>query len=56
MKRTSVTDGLAMSQAEVSQRREAVANVVSVLELVVKELQEAAGRFFGGAADAAADV
>jgi hypothetical protein len=56
MKRTSVADGLAMSKAEFSQRSEAVSNVASVLERVLKALQQAAGRFFGGAADAAADV
>jgi hypothetical protein len=56
MKRTSVIDGLAMSKAEFSQRSERLADFAAGLEFVVKELQQAAGRFFGGAADAAADV
>lgn len=56
MKRTSVPDGLAMSRSEFSQRSEPLLSVASGLELVLKELLQAAGRFFEGAADAAADV
>ena len=56
MKRTSVVDGLATSRPEFSQRSERLADFEEGLEVVLKELQQAAGRFFGGAADAAADV
>jgi|PlaIllAssembly_1097288.scaffolds.fasta_scaffold3420341_1 hypothetical protein len=56
MKRTSVIDGLAMSKAAFSQRSERLADFAAGLELVLKELQQAAGRFFGGAVNAAADV
>lgn len=56
MKRTSVVEGLAMSRPEFSQRSDRLADLAAGLELVLKELLQAAGRFFEGAADAAADV
>lgn len=56
MKRTSGVDGLATSRSEFSQGTELIANVVADLERVRQQLLQAAGRFFGGAADAAADV
>jgi len=56
MKRTSMIEGLAMSKVEFSQRSARLADFAAGLELVLKELLQAAGRFFGGAADAAAGV
>lgn len=56
MKRTSGVDGLAMSRSEFSQGSERLAEFATGLEIVLQGLQQAAGRFFGGVADAAADV
>jgi hypothetical protein len=56
MKRTSGVAGLAMSRPEFPQGSEPGSDVAKSLEQVLKELLQAAGRFFGGTADAATDV